>query len=596
MNGKMVVVIQVPASRLTRSRTLSRLVIGTRGSALAMWQANAVRAALAKRFPDLPVELRVIRPEGDIDKTSSLMKIGGRGVFASALQQALLDGDIDVAVHSTKDVPTIEPAGLAIAAFPEREDARDAVVSRHGVGLALLPDASVIGTSSRRRAVQVRALRPDATIIDVRGKIDTRLRKAETGEYDAVILAAAGLARMGWQDRIVEYLPVDQFVPSPGQGALAIETRSDPDPAFAIAKALDSPDVSLAVRLERAFLRSMGGGCTTPIGAHVQVSDDRVTLWAMMAAEDGSSMRQERFTLNRLTAVSDVPDVASTMMKAIGGDHPAGGRPVSTVMLDARPLAGRNILLTGTGRFVDSLDSVFQPEGANLIGLPTLDILPGSTPQILREALVQAASGRVDWLVVTSQQSVPALTAFGVDRLKGNVRIAAVGTSTAKAIREAGLHVDLTPSVQTGPGLVEAFRSADECGKSVLCLLGSTASDTVPAGLEAAGMAVTRVESYRSQPIPRVPDTVREAVRAGRVDVVVFASPLTVKTVAEGLGADLAALSGACLVAMGATTEQAMERANLPVHVVAGEPTPGGIVAACRTWFAERAGMEGHSA
>ena len=595
MNGKLAMVITVPSQGNSRTRPLSRFVIGTRGSALAMWQANAARAALTARFPDMTVDLHVIRPEGDIDKTSSLLKIGGRGVFASALQQALLDGEIDMAVHSTKDVPTIEPAGLVIAAFPEREDARDAVVSRHGVPLVELPASPLIGTSSRRRAVQVQAIRPDATMIDLRGNIDTRLRKAESFEYDAVILAAAGLARMGWQDRIVEYLPFERFVPSPGQGALAVETRADPDPAYAIARALDSPDVSLAVRLEREFLRSMGGGCTTPIGAHVDVAGDVVTLWAMMAADDGSSMRQQIFTLARATALIDVPDIASRMMKEVGRNQDVTGRTGANLN-NARPLAGKHVLVTGTGRFVELLGAAFRPEGADVLDVPTLDILPSSTATELNEALEQAAEGRFNWLVVTSQQTVPALTAFGVDRLRGQVRIAAVGTSTATAIRAADLPVDLMPEVQTGPGLVEAFQTLDLTGSAALCLLGSTASETVPFGLRASGMTVTRVESYQSRPLAGIPDNVREAVRSGRIDFVVFASPLTVTTLTELLGADLAALSGACLVAMGATTHHAMEHAGLPVHVVAQEPTPEGIVKASRTYFAERPGIEGHRA
>lgn len=593
MIGKTAVVMQVSENTRTYPRSLSRLVLGTRGSALAMWQAQAVRDALATRFPALAIDVHVIRPEGDIDKTSSLLKIGGRGVFASALQQALLDGEIDVAVHSAKDVPTIEPAGLAIAAFPEREDARDAVVSRHGVGLAQLPDLPVIGTSSRRRAVQVQAIRPDATIIDLRGNIDNRLRKAESLEYDAVILAAAGLARMGWEDRIVEYLPFDRFVPSPGQGALAIETRADPDPAYAVARALDSPDVSLAVGIEREFLRSMGGGCTTPIGAHVEVESDVVTLWAMMAADDGSSMRRQLFTLDRATALHDAREAASGMMKDLG-EKPAANDDSPRPPGNRSPLAGKNVVVTGTGRLVDSLERAFRPEGADVITAPTLDILPSSTPSALKEALEGAEQGRFDWLVVTSQQSVPALSAFGACRLGGKVRIAAVGASTARALRAAGFDVDLTPDDQTGPGLVEAFRILGATGSSALCLLGSTASETVPVGLKASGMAVTRVESYQSRPVDRIADDVRQAVRSGRVDLVVFASPLTVQTLTSQLGADLAALSGACLVAMGATTRRAMERANLPVHAVADEPTSEGIVAASRSYFAERSGIEAH--
>lgn len=593
MNGESPVVMQ--ASTKTNpvqggESTVARIVLGTRGSALAMWQANAVRDALVARFPGTVIDLHVIRPEGDIDKTSSLLKIGGRGVFASALQQALLDGVIDMAVHSTKDVPTIEPAGLAIAAFPEREDARDVVVSRHGVGLAGLPGRPVIGTSSRRRAVQARAIRPDATIIDLRGNIDTRLRKAESAEYDAVILAAAGLARMGWEDRITEYLPIDRFVPSPGQGALAIETRAEPDPAYALARALDHRDVSLAVRLEREFLRAMGGGCTTPIGAHAVIDGEAVTLWAMIAAEDGSTMRQESFVLDRTNALREVSGIASGMMKTVVQGSSCSG----VGGLRTRPLAGKRVLITGTDRFVHSLEAAFQPEGVHVIDMPTLEILPSSMPLALADELDRAAQGKYEWLIVTSQQTVPALAAFGRDRLESNVRIAAVGTSTGRALRGAGFTVDLQPEIQTGPGLVAAFRSAGVAGERVLCLLGSTASETVQVGLEAMGMEVTRVESYVSRPVEAIPGEVREAVHSGRVDLVVFASPLTVQTLVAQLGVDLGALSGACLVAMGETTRDAMERAHLPVHVMSPEPTPAGIVAASRSYFAERPAIEAH--
>lgn len=562
---------------------VSRLVIGTRGSALALWQANTVRDALRDGFPEMTADLHVIRPEGDIDKTSSLTQIGGRGVFASALQEALLDGVIDMAVHSTKDVPTIEPAGLVLTAFPLRDDARDAVVSRHGVGLADLPRSPVIGTSSRRRAVQVLAIRPDATIVDLRGNIDTRLRKAESGAYDAVILAAAGLLRMGWEDRITEYLAVERFVPSPGQGALAIETRADPDPAFAIATSLDRPDVSFAVRLEREFLRAMGGGCTTPVGSHAVVVDEIVRFWAMVGADDGARLvqRYEEFPVS--SAPGRIRDLAKQMTIELSPGWSGVDPP--------RPLLGKQVLVTGAKELVDRLADAFAVEQAIVIPAPILEILPSSTPDALATALEVAAAGAFEWLVVTSKQTIPALAQFGVDRLDGKSRLAAVGTSTAAALGKAGFVIDLVASAPTGEGLVEAFDELDLRGVNVLCLLGNLASDVVTAGLSDRGATVQRVESYATRESGELPVEVRAAVRAGRVDVGVFAAPSSVRTTSRLLGADLAALSGACLVAIGPTTARAMNNAGLPVHVVAEAPSPAGVVAACRTYFAERAGV-----
>ncbi len=289
---------------MSHDLTSSGLRIGTRGSALAMWQATTVQNLLRQRWPDHAFALEVIRPEGDLDKHSSLTAIGGRGVFTSALQVQLLDRRIDLAVHSTKDLPSLAPHGVAIAAFPQREDARDALVSRHGVPLEDLPRNPVIGTSSRRRAVQLLAVRPDAQIRELRGNIDTRLKKGRSDDYDAVILASAGLHRMGWEEEITSLIPVEVSCPAPGQGALAVETRISPDPAWELVAALDDTDVRREVAAERAFLRGVGGGCTTPIGAHAKVERVHgiatVRFWAMLASDDGSRLQRiyEEFPLD----------------------------------------------------------------------------------------------------------------------------------------------------------------------------------------------------------------------------------------------------------------------------------------------------------
>jgi hydroxymethylbilane synthase len=565
---------------------LARLRIGTRGSALALWQANAVRDLIAASRPEIELELEVIKPEGDLDKESSLLAIGGRGVFASGLQEALLDGSVDLAVHSTKDVPTLSPTGLAIAAFPQREDAHDAVVSRHGVGLAELPANPLIGTSSRRRAVQVKAIRPDSRVVELRGNIDTRLRKAESEDYDAVIVAAAGLIRMGWESKITEYLNFDVFVPSPGQGALAIEARVAPDPAWEVARALDVPEIATAVGLERAFLVAMAGGCTTPIGAHAEVVGDIVRFWAMIGSDDGDRLVHTFEELPLDTAADVVPDLAHRMVADLAPGWSVDADPETS--LANQPLAGHTALLTGTGELISALTPAFVAEGAPVLEVVTLEIGPSSAPDRLADALERAAAGDFDWLVLTSRQAVPAVRDFGADRLAGSIKVAAVGGSTADALREAGLAVVVVPEVQTGVGLVDALAPYDLSTARVLCLLGSNARDTVPDALTDAGAQVERVEAYTATPVNEIPDVVRRAIQAGSVEIVTFASPSSAKTLAEQLGVDLAALSGACLVAIGPTTAGAMSELGLPVHVVADEPSPEGILAACRAYFAER--------
>src|SRR5512142_1243235 len=217
---------------MNRSSTPSRpaiqsIRVGTRGSALAQWQTNHLISALKRLQPDLQVKIRIIKTEGDKDQLRPLSEIGGVGVFTKAIEDALLAHEIDLAVHSLKDLPTEIANGLTIAAIPERQDPRDCLVSRQKGGLFQLPPGALIGTSSARRAAQILALRPDVHLLPLRGNVDTRLRKAQSEEYDAIILAAAGITRLGKADEITEYLPLDHVLPDPGQGALAVQIRSD---------------------------------------------------------------------------------------------------------------------------------------------------------------------------------------------------------------------------------------------------------------------------------------------------------------------------------------------------------------------------------
>lgn len=281
---------------------MARLLLGTRGSALARtqseWVANALRAA----FPDLEVELRIISTTGDRVLDVALSAVGDKGLFVKELEQALLAGDVDLCVHSAKDMPTETPNGLLLAAFPVREDPRDALVLRRaelGSDLQTLPHGARVGTSSLRRASQLRYHRPDLQLADVRGNVDTRLRKLAEGQYDALILAAAGLRRLGLWDgapgatigEAVVY-PLDPLVmlPAVSQGILAIETRTADSATRAFVAALDDPAARAAALAERALLRRLEGGCQVPVAAHAAVSEAGLRLRGMIGALDGSAL------------------------------------------------------------------------------------------------------------------------------------------------------------------------------------------------------------------------------------------------------------------------------------------------------------------
>jgi len=260
------------------------LVIASRGSQLALWQARWVERQLTAAGHECRIE--IVKTTGDQITDVPLAKVGAKGLFTKEIEEALLDGRADLAVHSLKDLPTELPEGLVLAAVPEREDPRDAVVGRR---LADLPAGARVGTSSLRRAAQLRKLRGDLTVESVRGNLDTRLRKLDAGQYDAILLAAAGLKRLGWGGRIAEILAPEAMCPAVGQGALAIETRAA-GAGFDACAALDHRDTHAAVAAERGLLAALGGGCQVPIGAHATVDGGRLLLKAMVASPDGSEL------------------------------------------------------------------------------------------------------------------------------------------------------------------------------------------------------------------------------------------------------------------------------------------------------------------
>jgi len=264
-----------------------RLRLGTRGSQLALAQSRWVARRLEESWPGLEVELRVIRTSGDAIQEVPLHALGGKGLFVKEIEEALLRGEVDLAVHSLKDVPAEIPEGLRLSAFPPRADPRDLVITREGGGLSSLPPGARIGSSSLRRQFQLRALRPDLEVVPLRGNVDTRLRRLREGKVDGVVLARAGLERLGL-DPGGEPLDPGEFIPAVGQGVLAVETREGDAEVEGILRVLDHHPTRVAVEAERSFLRSIGGGCQVPAGAYARLENGRVLLLAFLATPDGS--------------------------------------------------------------------------------------------------------------------------------------------------------------------------------------------------------------------------------------------------------------------------------------------------------------------
>ena len=272
------------------------LKIGTRGSKLALWQANWVKSALNTQHPSFSVELVIIKTKGDKILDVPLSKVGGKGLFVKEIEEALLDGRIDLAVHSMKDMPSEIPKGLCIGAIPERENPQDVLISKKGLPLSQLEPGARIGTSSLRRAAQLLHARPDMHVFPLRGNVDTRLKKLETENLDAIVLAAAGVKRLGLENRITQFLDENIMLPAVGQGALCIEIRqNDPEVAPIVAE-LEHPQTRTIVMGERAFLNRLEGGCQVPIAAHGKIDNTIFTICGLVATVDGKTILKETFS------------------------------------------------------------------------------------------------------------------------------------------------------------------------------------------------------------------------------------------------------------------------------------------------------------
>ena len=273
-----------------------KIIIGTRGSELALWQANHVKASLETRFPDLTFEIRTIKTTGDRILDTALSKIGDKGLFTKEIESALMSGEIDLAIHSLKDLPTTLPDGLCIGAVTSREIPNDVLIAKNARSISALPGDARVATGSLRRKSQLLNLRPDIEVSDIRGNVPTRIEKFLASDLDAMILAFAGMHRLGLDEHIAQVIPVSEMIPAVGQGAIAVEARATDGEVLDLANKINDADTELCITAERAFLRELEGGCQVPIGAHAVCVDGGVRLDGFVGSLDGSNVIRETIT------------------------------------------------------------------------------------------------------------------------------------------------------------------------------------------------------------------------------------------------------------------------------------------------------------
>lgn len=544
-----------------------RLRLATRGSALAWTQSGTVAEAL--RAQGHEVDLVRITTHGDVT-AAPLASLGGSGVFVGAVRAAVLAGEADLAVHSFKDLPTAPAAGLLLAAVPPREDSADALCSRDGHGLAELRSGARVGTGSPRRAAQLLALRPDLTVVEIRGNVETRLRRT-ADDLDAVVLAAAGLRRLGLADRITELLAPPAFLPAPAQGALAVECRDDAPAELLVALAtLDDPGSRLAAMAERAVLAGLQAGCAAPVAAYAEAAGGRLELSAVVVATDGTRRIEQAGS-----TVAVDPDGATALGAEIAERLLAAGAGgvVNLGATKPRPLAGKRVLLPE--RVPAGLADALATAGAEVAqtALTRQEPLPTA-------AFLAALAEGCDWLAVSSAAAVRTLAEQGVDLAAGlaaGTRVAAVGPATASALAAAGLPVDLAAHPGGGAALVAAFPT----GPGRVLLPGAEQASAEPAaGLAAKGWTVRAVPVYRTVPADLPPEVVADW-RTGRFDAFVVTAG-SVARAAVGTGG----LPGPGTICIGEPSAEVCRELGLAVLAVAATPDTGGLVDAALTALA----------
>lgn len=525
----------------------SPIRIGTRGSALALVQANLVRDAL--EGVGVQASLQTITTAGDRRAPDTSW---GEGAFVSAIEAALLSGEVDLAVHSAKDVPTDEDPRLTIAAYPIRSAPGDVVVvaaGRFAASLDDLPMGSRVGTDSPRRTAFLRAIRPDLRLHPLHGNVDTRLRRLDEGETDALVLAEAGLIRLGRADRIAFRLDPEVVPPAPGQGALALQTRAGDERVRALVARLDHLPTRQAVEAERALLAASGGGCRAPVGALGQVSGDRLELLGGFARPDGSvtAIRRRRGALGDAALVESLLDdlAAQSVRRALGTTGP---RVIATRAADQ----GASLLLALVDR------------GLVPLAVPAIAFEAG------RDGLAPAIRRlfEFDWVVATSANAVRAVQReadlAGID-LGAGPRWAAVGVATARALRAAGIAVAVRPQRASAAALAEALPLTD--GDRVLLPRSEIADDSMVDALAARGAIVDAVVAYRTIEAPPGSVPLLAAALGESPEAVIFTSGSTVRGVlalAEALG-QVAAVRALPAICIGPETTAEARRAGFPI-------------------------------
>ena len=560
-----------------------RLRVGTRKSRLSGWQAARVVRLLEQARPEVSCEIKTLLTEGDRRPQVPLSEMAGRGVFTSQVEDALRAGEIDVAVHSLKDLPTEQDPALCLAAVPVRGDPRECLVTRSGT-LDALPAGAVIGTSSSRREAQLRALRPDLVFRPIRGNVDTRVEKVvDRALYDATVLAAAGILRLGLEKNVQEWFSLEKFLPAPGQAALAVQCRSADSRTRALLSEIDDPRVRDAVTAERTFLQALGGGCALPIAALAQWREGpagtELYLRGIVFSPDGQKSIS-------VSGTGKNPEELGSLLAERAMQRGAL-QLIPALQPGAQPLAGRRVVVTRAADQATYLAERLRELGARPVLVPVIRIDP-----LEGDDQVEAAIGSLseyDWIVFTSSYAVTnwwRLVSASPRPLGKGTRVAAVGPGTAAALEEKGVQVEVVPEEYEKAKLVEALGNVQ--GLRILLPRGELAGPALARSLEEQGALVDDVLIYQTVLVE--PDQEQTDQLAAGMDAVLFTSSSTVKGFVAALDRALLTpsdLDGVTMACIGPATARTARGLGLTVQVIPQHYTTEGLVQALVDHYGE---------
>lgn len=539
------------------------ITIGARGSKLSLIQAAMVQKQLQFLDKTLTIEINVIKTQGDKDMRPVPLDTIGKGWFTKELDKALLDGSIDLAVHSLKDIPEALPEGLILAAILEREDAREAFVSSDNKPFSKLKKGAVIGTDSTRRKAQILQKRPDVVVKSIRGNVNTRLAKLEQAEYDGIFLAVAGLKRLGLEHRITEYFSEDAMVPSPGQGALVVVCKKDNRKLLQLLKKINHKPTVLAVKAERAFSKTFGGGCKIPVGAYTKYEEKSLILTGYVGSNDGKHHVQET-----LKGRSSAPIALGKLLgeRLLKKSKPWFAAETTKYVVITRP-AQQN----------EHLQKQLERVGLQVYSFPTIKITNSILTKREKDALQNVTS--FDWILFTSSNGVryfmQEISKMGVSiAMLQKIRFGAVGPKTAEEAANYGLAIRTIPESFTTKALGKKFGSMR--GEKVLLPRADIASDVLPELLRGKKAEVMEIPIYRTKVIPTSDKKFIDMCKSNQIACIMFTSPSTVMGFVKRIkGKDIFTLP---VIAIGPVTAQAAREQGFQNIFTAAIYTTEGLV------------------